>query len=190
MTTALLDGKYAVITGAASKRGLGLATARLFAKHGATVAILDLDEAAAREAWAQAQARATPRAARIARLIQVAELIEPNVAGGMNASVAFARGFQQGGGFPMPLAEGQIIADAWAQEPQLRADTEDWIGAYLFLAYSTLSDAQLDLYINYAASDGGRELSRAMFAGFNGVFLRTSYDMGLAAAAQMRGRQL
>lgn len=53
MTTALLDGKFAVITGAASKRGLGLATARLFAKHGATIAILDLDETAAKEAAAE-----------------------------------------------------------------------------------------------------------------------------------------
>ena len=52
MGIALLEGKFAVITGAASKRGLGKATARLFAEHGATVAILDLDEAAAREAAA------------------------------------------------------------------------------------------------------------------------------------------
>ena len=53
MTTALLDGKFAVITGAASNRGLGLATARLFAQHGATVAILDLDKAAAKDAAAE-----------------------------------------------------------------------------------------------------------------------------------------
>jgi NAD(P)-dependent dehydrogenase (short-subunit alcohol dehydrogenase family) len=46
----LLKGQVAVITGGASKRGLGLATARLFAEHGARVAILDLDLAAAREA--------------------------------------------------------------------------------------------------------------------------------------------
>ncbi|MGV3550991.1 SDR family NAD(P)-dependent oxidoreductase [Rhizobium sp.] len=52
MSTALLAGKFAVITGAASKRGLGKATAKLFAEHGATVAILDLDEAAAKEAAA------------------------------------------------------------------------------------------------------------------------------------------
>ncbi len=38
----LLDGKVAVISGAASPRGIGLATARLFAAHGARVAILDL----------------------------------------------------------------------------------------------------------------------------------------------------
>ncbi|KJZ19523.1 SDR family NAD(P)-dependent oxidoreductase [Loktanella sp. S4079] len=39
----LLDGKFAIVTGAASPRGLGKATAKLFAEHGATVAILDLD---------------------------------------------------------------------------------------------------------------------------------------------------
>lgn len=52
MATTLLEGKFAVVTGAASKRGLGKATAKLFAKHGATVAILDLDEVTAKEAAA------------------------------------------------------------------------------------------------------------------------------------------
>jgi NAD(P)-dependent dehydrogenase (short-subunit alcohol dehydrogenase family) len=46
----LLDGKVAVISGAASPRGIGLATARLFAQHGARVVILDLDAKAAQEA--------------------------------------------------------------------------------------------------------------------------------------------
>jgi len=41
----LLAGKTAVITGAASPRGLGKATAMLFAEHGARVAMLDLDGA-------------------------------------------------------------------------------------------------------------------------------------------------
>lgn len=48
----LLKGRFAVITGAASPRGLGKATAQLFAEHGATVAILDLDAAAAEAAAA------------------------------------------------------------------------------------------------------------------------------------------
>jgi len=46
----LLTGRTAVISGAASRRGIGLATARLFAAHGARVAILDLSAEAAREA--------------------------------------------------------------------------------------------------------------------------------------------
>ena len=40
----LLAGRVAVITGASRARGIGLATARLFAQHGARVALLDLDE--------------------------------------------------------------------------------------------------------------------------------------------------
>ncbi|WP_434652156.1 SDR family oxidoreductase [Pseudomonas sp. R3-56] len=46
----LLQGKVAIITGAASARGIGRATATTFARHGARVVILDLDESAARDA--------------------------------------------------------------------------------------------------------------------------------------------
>jgi NAD(P)-dependent dehydrogenase (short-subunit alcohol dehydrogenase family) len=46
----LLEGQTAIITGAASPRGLGKATARLFAEHGARVIIMDLDEALAQAA--------------------------------------------------------------------------------------------------------------------------------------------
>jgi NAD(P)-dependent dehydrogenase (short-subunit alcohol dehydrogenase family) len=46
----LLSGKTAVISGAASRRGIGLATARRFAAEGAKVAILDIDGAAATDA--------------------------------------------------------------------------------------------------------------------------------------------
>jgi NAD(P)-dependent dehydrogenase (short-subunit alcohol dehydrogenase family) len=48
----LLEGRVAVISGAAGPRGIGLATARTFAAHGARVAILDLDEQASRDAAA------------------------------------------------------------------------------------------------------------------------------------------
>ncbi len=47
----ILQGKTAVISGAAGPRGIGLATAKLFAQHGARVAILDIDgEGAAKAA--------------------------------------------------------------------------------------------------------------------------------------------
>ena len=50
--TQLLANKTAIITGAASPRGLGKATATLFAEHGARVVILDLDESQAQAAAA------------------------------------------------------------------------------------------------------------------------------------------
>ncbi|MBV7377559.1 SDR family NAD(P)-dependent oxidoreductase [Maritimibacter dapengensis] len=48
----LLKDKFAIVTGAASARGLGKATAKAFADHGATIAILDLDAGAAEAAAA------------------------------------------------------------------------------------------------------------------------------------------
>ena len=49
----LLADKIAVISGAASPRGIGFATARLFAAQGAKVAILDIDGGAAQNAAAE-----------------------------------------------------------------------------------------------------------------------------------------
>jgi NAD(P)-dependent dehydrogenase (short-subunit alcohol dehydrogenase family) len=49
----LLEGRCAIVTGAASPMGLGKATARIFVEHGAATAILDLDRDAAETAAAE-----------------------------------------------------------------------------------------------------------------------------------------
>jgi NAD(P)-dependent dehydrogenase (short-subunit alcohol dehydrogenase family) len=76
MGTALLEGQFAVITGAASKRGLGKATAKLFAEHGATIAILDLDEAAAKQAAADLGPQHVGMACNVADLDAVRKVMQ------------------------------------------------------------------------------------------------------------------
>ena len=49
----LLEGKIAIVTGAATEQGIGRATARLFAAEGARVAMLDIDTAGLAEAAAE-----------------------------------------------------------------------------------------------------------------------------------------
>jgi len=48
----LLEGRVAIVTGAASERGIGRACARLFREHGARVALLDVDGEGAESAAA------------------------------------------------------------------------------------------------------------------------------------------
>ena len=76
----LLDGKFAVITGAASARGLGKATAKLFVEHGATVAILDLDQAQAEAAAADLGAQHVGMACNVTNKQQVQQVMDALVA--------------------------------------------------------------------------------------------------------------
>lgn len=71
----LLEGKIAVITGAASARGIGRATAQAFAAQGAKVAILDLDLQAARDAAAQLGEGHLGLAANVADQAQVRDAV-------------------------------------------------------------------------------------------------------------------
>lgn len=150
----------------------------------------DVAEAEAKARFAKAASHNTPRVEQITRLIEDADLVGPNVAGGMNAALAFSRGFDEGGGYLTPMTEAQMLADAWAQEPLIRAETLGWMEAYLFLAYSPLSEAELERYIVFSASSEGQTISRVLFAGFDRLFAQTSRDMGLAAAGQIEGRKL
>lgn len=69
----LLDGKVAVVTGAA--QGIGLAIAQLFSEHGATVVVADLDQAAADAAAASLPGRASGLACNVTDLEQMEQAL-------------------------------------------------------------------------------------------------------------------
>nr|WP_111301804.1 hypothetical protein [Paracoccus saliphilus] len=144
----------------------------------------------ARQAFERALDQDAPRAEQILRLIDRADLVAPNVASGLNASLAFSRGFADGGGFDMPLTDEQAMAEAWAQQEQIEVDATEWLQGFLMPAYAPLTDAEMEAYIAYASSREGQALAQVLFAAFDKVFAQTSYDMGLAAALRLQGRQL
>ena len=80
--TLLLAGKTAIVTGAASPRGLGLASAKLMAEHGARVMITDLDDGAA-----EAAARTLPGNGHVGHRCNVVEKSECEA----TAALALAR---------------------------------------------------------------------------------------------------
>lgn len=72
----LLKNKVAVITGAASVRGLGFATAKLYAEQGAKVVIIDLNAEASRAAAASLGDEHLGLAANVSNELQVNAAIE------------------------------------------------------------------------------------------------------------------
>lgn len=76
----LLKDKVAIITGAASARGLGFATAKLFAENGAKVVIIDLNGEASEAAAAALGEGHLGLAANVADEVQVQAAIEQIIA--------------------------------------------------------------------------------------------------------------
>lgn len=118
------------------------------------------------------------------------DLIESNVAGAMNSTVAFYSGLAQAGEPGTALSEAEILADVWAQEPDIRADTETWVYGYLAMAYQPLPEGQLADYTRFSRTDAGRALNAALFAAFDTLFVEISRELGEAAAARMIGEDL
>lgn len=147
-------------------------------------------EEAAEAAAAQALNDDTPRAQLARAFVETNDLVETNVVGAMNASYAFYLGLQQGGGLPTSLSESDILADVWAQEPEIRQNTTEWIYSYLMLAYQPLDDNDLSAYIAFSETPAGQAINTALFAAFDGMYEDISLALGRGAAVHMVGEDL
>lgn len=150
----------------------------------------DAAEEAARLGYAEMQAAGVTRLQTLQAFVTANDLVDSNVSGAMNANMAFYRGMAEVGDFAEAMPEDQMLAEVWASEPDLRAETEDWLFPYLALAYKPVSDADLQTYVDFSASPAGQAANAALFAAFDVVFVALSRDLGRAAATQMQGQEL
>ena len=144
-------------------------------------------EDAAREAFRAADPDEN-RQEQLAQFIDSNDLLEGNVASALNASYRFYSGMVDGGAFSM--SESDILSDVWAQEAETRSDTQEWLYAFLMLAYEPLPDDALDQYIALSRTEEGRALNRALLTAFGAAYDEISYALGLALAGQMQGQDL
>jgi len=121
------------------------------------------------------------RAAALRRFIEVNDLVDANVRGAMAANAAFLTGMRDGAD-ATGSARGDIIADVWAQEPEIRASTQDWLTAFVALAYRPLSDADLAAHIAFSETTAGQAMNDALFAAFGAIFADLSYETGASLA--------
>lgn len=152
-----------------------------------------LDEAvedASRLKLEEMRAERDPRLSLVEEFVVVNDLVETNVSGGLNANFAFYRGLGDAGALGAEMGEAEILSEVWAQEDAIREETDVWIHSYLAMAYAPLSDAEMADYIAFSRSKPGQDLNRALFAGYNAVFVNVSRQLGQAAGAVLAGQDL
>lgn len=128
--------------------------------------------------------------ARVTEFIELNELVDQNVVGALNSNYAFYAGLMEGGGFPGDLSEQDILADVWGQEPDIRENTTEWLYAFLLTAYLPLQPEQMEAYLDLSRSEAGQAFTRALFAGFDEMFIELSHGLGFAASRFMVSEEL
>ena len=147
-------------------------------------------EAASKDNAAIAILDETPRYLLVHDFVDANDLIETNIVGALNSNYAFYMGLIDGGaGLPGVTSE-TALQDVWAQEPQIRENTTEWVYSFLLMAYQPLSDAELRTYIAFSETEAGQDINTALFEAFNGMFDDVSHALGLAASRAMISQEL
>ncbi len=147
-------------------------------------------EEASREVAAVQVMDETARFLAIRDFVDTNDLIESNVVGALNSSYAFYMGLIDGGVMPPDVTPESALQEVWAQEPDIRANTTEWVYAFLLLAYQPLSDDELAAYQAFSESQAGADLNDALFLAFDGMFEDISRALGLASSRFMLTQEL
>lgn len=124
------------------------------------------------------------------RFVTVNDLIEMNVAGALNANLAYYRALSGAGAFGDAMPEAQMLSEVWAQEADLRKETVDWLFPYLNLAYGSLTPEEMQAYVAFSDTAAGRKANAVIFAAFDAVFVAASTELGRAVGLRLNGQDI
>lgn len=147
-------------------------------------------EEASREVLSEMRSAGDPRLDLLEGFVETNDLVEMNIAGALNANYAFYVGMNAAAGFETVLSEEEMLRDVWAQEPEIRVESDSWVHSYVALAYQPLSDEEIVAYTDFSRSEPGRHLNANLFASFDVLFRTVSRELGMAAAQFMAGEDL
>lgn len=158
-------------------------------ENSARVAMQDADiEEAARARHAQLDGTDDARFDLISRYIDAGDMISRNVTSAMNSNLYFLRGLVDGKA--MEMNEEDMLADVSGDMEEIRQDTISWLFGYLLLAYHPLDQGELERYIDFARTEAGVALNRALFDGFGKAYDDISYALGRAVALNMAAQDI
>lgn len=182
MTDAQVDLALAFFTS-----DLGCLAAELEAS--ARVAISDpAVEDDAMAAAARARRDADPRIAQLQSFMTDMDLVDLNLAGAMTAQYHFLMPLIEVD--RLGLSQAEIFALIEESRREVTTSIQEWLIAFLYMAYRPLSDDQLAMYLQYQTSQNGHALNQALFDMFNAIDRDASAFMGTALAQALQSQEL
>lgn len=148
----------------------------------------DSVEEAARETFRALEAEEAESFLQTQRFVEVNDLVDANVEGALNANFMFFLGLADGGALDM--SEDQMLDEVWSNEEETRADTREWVYAYLLMAYTPAGPDALEEYIEISDTPEGQAMNRALFAAFDKMYGDISYALGRAVSRAMTSQEL
>jgi len=142
----------------------------------------------ARATWRQGDGG--PHATAIDDFIRQNDLIERNVTGALNSNHAFLVALAQGAPDLETRTEPEILRDIWDEADGIRADTDEWMHAFLTMAWAPLSPQDVAAVMTLSNTPEGQALNHALFAGFDVMFEEVSHLTGLAIAGLLGEQDL
>lgn len=154
-------------------------------------ALLDPDlEEATRTLYRQLRDRGDVRLDLIGGYSDANDLVNFNVSGTMNAQYAFLAALADEGQGPYADDPSALVNEIWSQEPEIRAESEEWVMSYYTFVFDPLTEDELNALIAFSETPAARHVNSALFAAFDRVFNDVARQLGKAVADMMRGERL
>lgn len=129
-----------------------------------------------------------PRLALIGEYIEVNNLKKRNVESAMRSEYAFLFGMADGQG--VEVDTDSMLTGILDRRDETEAETEAWLFSFLLMAYQPLSDEDLRENIAFSRTGAGQALNQALFIGFDRMYDRISYELGLAVGQALGASDL
>ena len=168
-------------------QGLG-AQAALLETSARSAISYDEVEVAAMQMAKEEKSENPVRYSMLEKSIKDLELVELNITGAMSAQYAFLTNLSVLD--DMHLSSDGIVAFLLESEEEMRKDIVDWLIAFTHMAYTPLSDEELETYLSFLNSDDGKVLNKTLFHIFNDLSIQTSGDLADLIVSFRKARAL
>lgn len=123
------------------------------------------------------------RDALIARFLSDTDLVDRNLAGSQNAMYQFYAGLVDSA--VLALSETEILDEIRSGAEETRQETEEWLWAFLSLAYGPLTDQALADHVAHSTGPDGQALTAALFDAYDDTYRVISRALGLAVGRRL-----